>query len=77
MRFEDYKIEIKENVLEEIGKYKVNIMNSEMLLYQDRDGVIKVDVRLEDETVWLKLLRNSVVRKFRTTQKGTIGKVYK
>lgn len=28
-------------------------MNSEMLLYQDRDGVIKVDVRLEDETVWL------------------------
>ena len=53
MRFEDYKIEIKENVLEEIGKYKVNIMNSEMLLYQDRDGVIKVDVRLEGETVWL------------------------
>ena len=44
MRFEDYKIEIKENVLEEIGKYKVNIMNSEMLLYQDRDGVIRVDV---------------------------------
>lgn len=28
-------------------------MNSEMLLYQDRDGVIRVDVRLEDETVWL------------------------
>ena len=69
MRFEDYKIEIKENVLEEIGKYKVNIMNSEMLLYQDRDGVIKVDVRLEDETVWLQLLRNSVVRNFRTVQK--------
>lgn len=41
-------------------------MNSEMLLYQDRDGVIKVDVRLEDETVWLQLLRNSVVRNFRT-----------
>lgn len=28
-------------------------MNSEVLLYQDRDGVIRVDVRLEDETVWL------------------------
>ena len=28
-------------------------MNSEILLYQDRDGVIRVDVRLEDETVWL------------------------
>lgn len=39
-------------------------MNSEILLYQDRDGVIKV---LEDETVWLKLLRNSVVRNFRIT----------
>ena len=44
-------------------------MNSEILLYQDRDGVIKVDVRLEDETVWLKLLRNMVVRNFRTVQK--------
>ena len=41
-----------------------------MLLYQDRDGVIEVDVRLEYETVWLLLLRNSVVRDFRTTQKG-------
>ncbi len=28
-------------------------MNSEILLYQDRDGAIRVDVRLEDETVWL------------------------
>jgi len=28
-------------------------MNSEVLLYQDRDGVIRVDVRLEDEMVWL------------------------
>ena len=30
-------------------------MNSEILLYQDRDGVIKVDVRLEDETAWFQL----------------------
>jgi hypothetical protein len=28
-------------------------MNSEMLIYQSTDGGIKVDVRLEDETVWL------------------------
>ena len=44
MRFEDFKIEIRKNGLEEIRKYSEEIMNSEMLLYQDRDGVIKVDV---------------------------------
>ena len=27
--------------------------NSELLLYQNPDGTIKIDVRLEDETVWL------------------------
>jgi hypothetical protein len=27
--------------------------NSELLIYQDKDGKIKIDVRLEDETVWL------------------------
>ncbi|MBN2793055.1 MAG: virulence RhuM family protein [Desulfuromonadales bacterium] len=27
--------------------------NSELLIYQDSDGKIKIDVRLEDETVWL------------------------
>lgn len=27
--------------------------NSELLIYQDSDGKIKLDVRLEDETVWL------------------------
>lgn len=28
-------------------------MNSEFLIYQNPDGNIKIDVRLEDETVWL------------------------
>lgn len=28
-------------------------MNSEILIYQNQDGTIKIDVRLEDETVWL------------------------
>jgi len=28
-------------------------MNSEILIYQNPDGNIKIDVRLEDETVWL------------------------
>jgi hypothetical protein len=27
--------------------------NSEILLYQTEDGQIKIDVWLEDETVWL------------------------
>ncbi len=28
-------------------------MNSEILIYQNPDGNIKIDVRLEEETVWL------------------------
>ena len=28
-------------------------MNSEILLYQNLDGNIKIDVRLEEDTVWL------------------------
>lgn len=28
-------------------------MNSEILIYQNPDGSIKIDVRLEEETVWL------------------------
>ena len=28
-------------------------MNSDILIYQNLDGKIKIDVRLEEETVWL------------------------
>ena len=28
--------------------------NSEIIIYQNQQGSIKVDVRLEDETVWVK-----------------------
>lgn len=28
-------------------------MNSEILIYQNQSGDIKIDVRLEEETVWL------------------------
>lgn len=28
-------------------------MNSDMLIYENQDGKIKIDVRLEEETVWL------------------------
>ncbi len=30
-----------------------NINNSQFLIYQAEDGTLKLDVRLEDETVWL------------------------
>jgi uncharacterized protein YabE (DUF348 family) len=29
------------------------IMNSEILIYENKEGNISVDVRLEEETVWL------------------------
>lgn len=31
----------------------MQLPNSEILIYQNNEGNIKVDVRLEDETVWL------------------------
>ena len=34
--------------------------DSELLIYQDSDGKIKIDVRLEDETVWLKQDQNKL-----------------
>jgi len=40
-------------------------MNGEILIYQNADGKIKIDVRLEEETVWLtqaQLCANRAVR---------------
>lgn len=31
----------------------INMNTGEILLYQNQDGSIKIDVRLEEETVWL------------------------
>jgi hypothetical protein len=33
----------------------MELLNSEILIYQNADGDIKIDVRLEEETVWLTL----------------------
>ena len=30
-------------------------MNSQFLIYQNQEGDIKIDVRFEDETIWLSL----------------------
>jgi hypothetical protein len=32
-----------------------SIPNSEILIYQTEDGKTRIDVRMEDETVWLSL----------------------
>ena len=34
-------------------KENFNIVNNEILIYQTEDGHTKIDVKLEDETVWL------------------------
>jgi hypothetical protein len=42
--------------------------NSELLIYRDSDGKIKIDVRLQDETVWL--TQADMVELFQTTQQN-------
>ncbi len=42
--------------------------NSEILLYQTEDGQTKIDVRLEDETVWLN--QKQMVELFQTTKQN-------
>jgi len=42
--------------------------NSEILLYQTEDGQTKIDVRLEDETVWLS--QKQMVELFQTTKQN-------
>jgi len=49
------KREIQKNKLS-VNKHSIVIdmeHNSEKILYQTPDGQIKIDVHLEDETVWL------------------------
>lgn len=43
-------------------------MNSEILIYQTPDGNTKVDVRVEDETVWL--TQNQMAELFQTTKQN-------
>ncbi len=38
--------------------------NSQIVIYKDRNGHIKIDVRFEDETVWL--TQNSLAELFQT-----------
>ena len=53
-------------------------MNSEILIYQNQDGNIKVDVRLQDETVWLTQAQMAkLFGKSRTTITEHIQNVFK
>lgn len=52
-------------------------MKSEILLYQNPDGNIKIDVRLEDETVWLSQTQMaSLFGKDKRTVSEHIGNVF-
>ena len=52
--------------------------NSEIIIYQNQEGSIKVDVRLEDETVWLTQAQMATLfGKGRTTITEHIGNVFK
>jgi len=53
-------------------------MNSEILIYQNQDGNIKIDVRLENETVWLTQAQmTTLFGKDKRTISEHIGNVFK
>ena len=53
-------------------------MNSKILIYQNQEGSIKIDVRLEDETVWLTQAQMAeLFGKGRTTITEHIQNVFK
>jgi hypothetical protein len=49
---------------------KSNSMNqkSEIIIYQSKDGLTKVDVKMENETVWLSI--NQMAELFQTTKQN-------
>ncbi len=53
-------------------------MNSNILIYQNSDGNIKIDVRLEEETVWLTQAQIALLfGKGRTTVTEHLGNIFK
>lgn len=52
--------------------------SSEIIIYQNQEGSIKVEVRLQDETVWLSHAQMATLfGKGRTTITEHIGNVFK
>jgi hypothetical protein len=59
------------------GSKKIFEMNSEIIIYQNSEGNIKIDVRLEEETVWLTQAQMAdLFAKGRTTVTEHIQNVY-
>jgi hypothetical protein len=55
-----------------------NLNQGEMILYQSDDGLVKLDVRLQDETIWL--TQSAMAELFQTTQQNIslhIQNIYK
>ncbi len=53
-------------------------MNSDILIYQNSDVNIKIDVRLEEETVWLTQAQIALLfGKGRTTVTEHLGNIFK
>ena len=48
--------------------YKIERSKGEMLVYQTDDGQVRLDVRLQDETVWLTQVHMAEL--FQTTQQN-------
>ncbi len=51
-----------------MSKYLPNVPGGEFLLYQTEDGQVRLDVRLQDETVWL--TQPLMAELFQTTQQN-------
>jgi hypothetical protein len=49
-------------------KHEMDVAKGELLVYRADDGRIKLDVRLQDETVWL--TQPLLARLFQTTQQN-------
>ncbi len=47
---------------------KKDNQNSQIVIYKDQNGKIKIDVRFEDETVWL--TQNAMAELFKTTKQN-------
>ena len=50
------------------NKYEIEQSKGQLLIYQAEDGNLKLDVRLEDETVWL--TQQLMAELFQTTQQN-------
>jgi hypothetical protein len=75
--FGDYKRAKTFTFAHIIIKHHFNMNKGDIILYQNQDGNIKIDVRLEDETVWLTQEQMALLfGKGRSTVTEHIGNVY-